>query len=128
MNEAMPKSLVFVYNADSGLFNTMSDIAHKTFAPETYSCNLCAITYGTFVMRAEWKQFLESLGYGMEFLYRNQLQEHYSITDADLPAVFLKLGGNVEVLITASEINSCKSIEVLRQLILDKLGRAPVEK
>jgi hypothetical protein len=37
-------SLVFVYNADSGVFNTLSDIAHKIFSPETYACNLCALT------------------------------------------------------------------------------------
>ena len=51
----MNPTLIFVYNADSGLFNTLTDIAHKTFAPETYSCNLCAITFGTFGMRTEWK-------------------------------------------------------------------------
>lgn len=121
-------NIVFVYNADSGLFNTLSDIAHKTFAPESYSCNLCAITYGTFGMRAEWKQFLESLDCDMEFLHRNELQERYSIADADLPAVFIKRPDNLELLVTASEINSCAGIEELKQLILSKLGRAPVEK
>jgi len=124
----MKTTIVFVYNADSGLFNTLSDMAHKAFAPETYSCNLCAITYGTFGMRAEWKQFLESLEYGMEFLHRNELQERYSMADADLPAVFLKRPDNLEVLITAPEINSCAGKEELKQLILDKLGRAQVEK
>ncbi len=32
----MAKSIVFVYNADSGLFNALPDIAHKTFSPATY--------------------------------------------------------------------------------------------
>jgi len=31
----MSKQLVFVYNADSGMFNTLTDIAHKVFSPKT---------------------------------------------------------------------------------------------
>ena len=30
-------TLLFVYNADSGLFNTMADIGHKLLSPETYA-------------------------------------------------------------------------------------------
>jgi hypothetical protein len=52
---------LFVYNADSGLFNLMSDIAHKVFAPATYPCNLCAFTHSPLGMRREWKSFLDSL-------------------------------------------------------------------
>jgi len=29
--------LLFVYNADSGLFNSVADAAHKILAPSTYS-------------------------------------------------------------------------------------------
>jgi hypothetical protein len=53
--------LVFVYNADSGVFNTLSDIAHKIFSPETYACNLCALTHTNFGMRGEWKRLLKRL-------------------------------------------------------------------
>ena len=38
--------LLFVYNADTGLFNTVADAAHKILSPSTYSCNLCKVTYG----------------------------------------------------------------------------------
>lgn len=126
MIESKSASLVFVYNADSGLFNTLTDIAHKTFAPETYSCHLCAITYGTFGMRAEWKQFLESLEFELEFLHRNEMQERYGIADADLPAIFIKHADAIEILISASVINSCSSIEELKQLISGRLGHVPV--
>ncbi|MBC7930780.1 MAG: hypothetical protein H7Z38_09495, partial [Rubrivivax sp.] len=54
-------ALVFVYNADSGLFNALTDIAHKAFSPATYQCNLCALTHSTFGMRKGWKRFLETL-------------------------------------------------------------------
>ena len=89
--EAKP-CLVFVYNADSGLFNVVSDIAHKIFAPETYACNLCAITYGNFAMRAEWKDFLESLAVDLEFLHRDELAERYGLAALPLPAILVVAG------------------------------------
>ena len=49
----MAGKLIFIYNADSGLFNTVTDIAHKIFSPETYSCNLCALTHDYFTVRDE---------------------------------------------------------------------------
>ena len=58
--------LVFVYNADSGLFNAVSDAAHKIFSPRTYQCNLCALTHSAIGMRREWKQFLDSLDVPLE--------------------------------------------------------------
>ena len=44
-------SLLFVYNADSGFFNTLADIGHKLFSPATYPCQLCAITHGVLAER-----------------------------------------------------------------------------
>lgn len=119
---AMSATIVFVYNADSGLFNTLTDIAHKAFAPETYSCNLCAITFGLFGMREEWKGFLETLDNDMEFLHRDELSERYGITGVELPAIFLKQDDRLELWIAAAEINACASIEELKLLISGKLG------
>lgn len=118
----MRATIVFVYNADSGLFNTLTDIAHKALAPDTYSCNLCAITFGLFGMREEWKSFLETLDNDMEFLHRDQLAERYGITGTELPAIFLKQADVPELWISAAEINSCGSIEELKQLITAKRG------
>jgi hypothetical protein len=110
-------TLVFVYNADSGLFNTLTDIAHKTFAPETYSCNLCALTYGTFGMRQEWKEFLETLDCDMEFLHRNELFDAYGSAPSALPTVFIKQDGQLMELIPAAAINACATMADLKQLI-----------
>jgi hypothetical protein len=118
----MKPILVFVYNADSGIFNTVTDIAHKIFSPETYSCNLCAITYGNFSIRAEWKEFLESLDAELEFLHRDELGEKYGVTDVPLPVVFRKTGAGLETWITADEINACSSIDDLKRLITGRLS------
>src|SRR5512138_1546777 len=99
----MTKTILFVYNADSGLFNTLTDIAHKIFAPESYECNLCAITYGNFAMRAEWKEYLESLNAEFEFLHRDELANRYGMTEAALPAVFRKEDDRLVPWIAAAE-------------------------
>ncbi len=39
-------SLLFVYNADSGLVAGLFDSAHKLLSPSTYQCQLCTLTHG----------------------------------------------------------------------------------
>ncbi len=117
----MTTTLLFVYNADSGLFNTLTDIAHKIFAPETYECNLCAITYGNFTVRAEWKEFLETLPCELEFLHRDEFARQYGLA-TPLPAVFRRDGDRLEPFIAAAEINACTTMDDLKRLITERLA------
>ncbi len=57
---ALDSTLVFVYNADSGLFKAMTDAIRKVVAPMTQSCNLCALTYQVAWMKPVWSSFLIS--------------------------------------------------------------------
>jgi hypothetical protein len=120
-DEQSPSSLVFVYQAQSGLFNGLIDMAHKTFSPQTYQCHLCALTYSTFGMRKEWKQFLETLNLPCEFLHADELRRQYGASDTPLPAIFQKKGGKLELWIDADAINACRTIDDLKQLITDRL-------
>ena len=115
-------TIVFVYNADSGVFNTLTDIAHKIFSPESYECNLCAITYGNFSMRAEWKEFLDSLEAEFEFLHRDELATEYGMANAALPAIFIKENGTLVPWISSDQLNACKDVAGLKELILGKLA------
>lgn len=119
-------TLLFVYNADSGLFNTLTDMAHKAFAPETYSCNLCALTYGTFGIRAEWQQYLESLSYPLQFLHRNELFEQYAVNTVALPAIFVRAGDKLHEVVSAEEINACRDMAELKHKISEGLERSAV--
>lgn len=112
-------ALVFVYNADSGVFNALSDVAHKIFSPDTYACNLCALTHTAFGMRGEWKRFLEGLGRPLEFLHADELRSRYGLKDVPLPAVFERDGASLRVAVSADEINACGTLEELERLILD---------
>ena len=115
-------ALVFVYNADSGVFNTLADAAHKIFSPRTYACNLCALTHTAVRMRGEWKQFLEGLGRPLEFLHADELATRYGLKGVRLPAVFTKDGGELKALAGADSINACRTLDDLNRLILEGLA------
>lgn len=110
-------TLIFVYNADSGLFNTVADIAHKIFSPDTYACHLCALTHSTFGMRKDWKRFLQTLKSSLEFLHADEFKNRYGVSNQPLPAVFKKEHGRLELLTDAESIKACRTIEDLQQLI-----------
>lgn len=120
----MKPALLFVYNADSGVFNALADLAHKTLSPETYSCNLCAITYSSLGMRGEWKRFLKELGLPVEFLHRNELREQCGVDGVPLPAVFRRSGadGELKLWLDAEALNACRSMADLQQLIRCRLN------
>lgn len=114
MNERM---LVFVYNADSGLFNTLSDAAHKFFSPETYACNLCRVTYGWFSERAAWRAFIGGLGITCEFWHRDALHARYPGLVVALPAVLRVDAGGPAVCIDAPALNGCQDLDGLIALV-----------
>ncbi|MFA7387077.1 MAG: hypothetical protein WCZ87_05385 [Thiohalobacteraceae bacterium] len=114
--------LLFVYNADTGLFNTVTDIAHKLLSPSTYSCNLCALTHGPFQVREEWVNFLETLEADCKFLHRDEfVKAHPGHADIPLPAVFAKTSVGPTILIDAARLRRCGSLAELKQLITDRL-------
>jgi hypothetical protein len=117
--------LIFVYNADSGVFNTLADVAHKIFSPQTYACNLCALTHSLTGMRKEWKQFLDGLDTPLEFLHADELRARYGVAGVPLPAIFRKDDVSLEVLVPAESINWCQTMSDLKQLILNRYHYLP---
>ena len=113
-------SLVFVYNADTGLFSVVTDYAHKILSPKTYPCNLCAITYGSMGMNKKWKHFIEHLEFPVEFLHRDEFVKQHNDKDVQLPAAFVQEDEGITLLATHSEINACGSVEDLIDLIKKK--------
>ncbi|HEX9918308.1 MAG TPA: hypothetical protein VGA87_04020 [Pyrinomonadaceae bacterium] len=116
--------LIFVYNAESGLFNTLGDVAHKIFSPDTYACNLCALTHTAFGMRHEWREFLESLDARLEFLHADELPARYGVRGLPLPAILRRRGGSLEELLDAAAINSCATLDELKRAITSRLPEA----
>ncbi|MCK5559836.1 MAG: hypothetical protein KAJ51_04560 [Thermoplasmata archaeon] len=115
-------TLIFVYNAESGFVNMLEDYLHKEIKPSTYQCNLCAVTYGSLGMRRDWKNFINGLDVPTEFLHRDEFYEKYKLKDFQFPAAFLKKGSEIELFITHEEINNCKSLDELIELVTIKVN------
>ena len=113
---AKPK-IIFIYNADSGVFNLLSDIAHKIFSPQTYACNLCAITHSNFGMKKEWKEYLDSLDNPLEFLHADEFKSKYNQENINLPAIFIEKAGVLKQIADAERINNSRSIQDLKLII-----------
>lgn len=112
--------LVFVYNAESGVFNTLTDIAHKLFSPETYQCNLCNLTHGYFKAHDQWVSFLNDLDAEIEFLHRDEYLKKYTSQESNdiaFPAIFVKNNEELKLWIDRSVINEMSSSDELMEMI-----------
>ena len=114
----MTTKLLFVYNADSGLFNTLADIGHKVFSPETYNCQLCALTYGYLSERKEWRAFIESLPISCDFLHRDEFRQRYPDNKDPLPAVFLLEDDQPRICLDSDRLIACDSLDALQASLL----------
>lgn len=112
----MEPVLLLVYNADSGFFASLADSAHKALRPDTYSCNLCAVTHGVLGMRGEWKEFLQSLPLPVEFLHRDEFHSTFE-SDEELPAVFLRRGDTLRAVVSACELGAVRDVAELKEIV-----------
>jgi len=123
MKMDIKKKLLFVYNADAGFFNTLTDYAHKVLSPKTYPCQLCAITYGNLGMNKDWKRFVSGLPYPVEFLHRDELFKKYHISEGAFPCAYFRDGGTISLLIKKQDIDKCQSVDELKELVKESLQK-----
>ncbi len=114
---ANTQRLVFVYNADSGVFNLLADIAHKALSPDTYQCQLCKLTHGLFKVRQSWLDYLSHQSIDMRFLHRDEFIQQTGRSTDRFPAVFIEREGEFECLIDAEQIASLDTPEALMRVI-----------
>lgn len=118
----MKSKLIFVYNADSGLFSKLTDFAHKKLSPDTYQCNLCFLTYGDINMKESWREFINALPLSTSFLHKDEFHKLYhELKHTELPAVFLSKIAAFNQIITAKEINACDDLEQLMDLVRKRI-------
>jgi len=112
--------LIFIYNANSGLRNALLDGAHKALRPNTYQCNLCDLTYGVFKERKSWKKFREEEDWSMEFLHKDEFKNQYASKFGhkfEFPIVLISLNDELQVFISANELNELQNTDALIDLI-----------
>ena len=108
--------LIFIYNAESGFVNELTDFAHKIISPETYPCNLYALTYGTLTMKQKWTTYIDRLPLKPVFTYRDKLTGNI-MKDVKLPAIFLQETDNLIEVLSAAEFSSIGTMEGLIKII-----------
>ena len=108
--------LIFIYNAKSGFVNELVDFAHKIMSPDTYECNLCFITYGTFKMEKRWSDYIQSLPLKSIFIYKDKLSNN-NLGNVNFPAIFLRNNTQLVELITANEINNLRDFHKLIEIL-----------
>ncbi len=112
--------LLFVYNTDAGLFASVTDLVHKIVSPQTYNCGLCKLTYGNLAMKHQWKNFLDTLPASKTFLHKNEFENQYD-QPFQLPAVFYLEKGKPFLLLSASDIKVCTTLDELQNALLGKI-------
>ena len=116
------QQLVFVYNAGSDLFSTVTDYLHKLLSPATYSCSLCALTHHHAGMKRTWKDFTEQLPVKTLFLHSDEFIHRYpQFQSEQLPAIFLEEANSMQVLLPAVSLNGFQDIEELKTALRHQL-------
>jgi hypothetical protein len=108
--------LIFVYNASSDFFSRLNDFAHKIISPQTYSCNLCQLTFGNIGMHMEWAEFIKELPYKVKFHYKDQWLNYHHF-----PVVLLKRGEEINTVVSPEELHQAESLKELIDVINEKL-------
>ncbi|MEO0527344.1 MAG: GTPase [Bacteroidota bacterium] len=112
--------LLFIYNANSGLRNTLLDGAHKILSPSTYACSLCDLTYGALTEKKVWKQFRTANKMQMEFLHKDEFSRQYASKFGykfTFPIILIATPNALEVFVTPEEINALEKAEDLIAVI-----------
>ena len=117
-------TLIFLYNADSGVFAAAADYIHKIVSPETYDCKLCFVTYDNFGMNKSWKVFLKTIPFEQEFYHKNEfIQKFPEQKVVELPAILIKNDqGQLTNLVSSQELRPLKNQEELQILLSTKLN------
>jgi hypothetical protein len=116
-------TLLFVYNGDSGVASGLIHYVHKIVSPSTYACSLCALTYGPLGRRAAWERYLATLNIPTLFLHRDELGPRYPMAVEPLPAVFLDRDGRLEVVLARTDLDACRDVDGLVEVLDRQLAR-----
>jgi hypothetical protein len=118
-----PPVILFVCNADSGLIAGLKDYLQRVVSPEASRCTLCRLTCGAAGMKEKWRRFVDTLPLRAEFLHRDHMAMRYPQAATTYPAVFLRRGSHLSLLLSAGEIDACRGLDDLMALVGKKLAQ-----
>ena len=114
-------TVIFVYNANSGVVNTILDSAHKIVSPSSYSCHLCALTHDMFSEKKTWKTFVSNSEFDMHFYHRDEFKNEFGNQALEFPVILMKVDDGFHPLVSKEELESLESTEVLIEFLNSRL-------
>jgi len=116
-------TLIFVYRAERGIFNSLSHTMHRVFSPATYECRLCQITFSAVGMLHPWKEFLESRPEAKLFYHRKEFTADYPQVTSEPPLILKADPDSLspEILFGCQEIENCADVDELIDQLIVKL-------
>ena len=113
--------MLFVYNLDKGSLADIRNHLHSTVSAQTPQCNLWALISSPVGMKKSWKRFTSELGVPVQYLYRDEFAVEFGPLKFPFPAVYLKVGETLKVMITSEEINRCAATDDLIAIVNKRL-------
>jgi hypothetical protein len=114
-------TIIVTYNAYNAIYPVAVDFVKKNFFPSTYPCRLCYLAFGNSGPLPEWKSFIESLPYRQLELHKEDFRRKYLPKETALPNIMLSKNGNIQMLLTAEEINSSATLQEIIQKLKRKI-------
>ncbi len=109
--------MIIVYNAESGVANTLLNIAHKSISPNTYACQLCKLTHGVLNIKTEWNEFIKAHHQDWRVMHKDEFEKEFSLK-ITYPAI---LDDAMNLILKDTEINDVKTTSEMIELIKVKL-------
>jgi|WetSurMetagenome_2_1015567.scaffolds.fasta_scaffold229393_2 hypothetical protein len=120
------KTILFVYNADSGVLAGMKDYCTGGGTPPGRGCcNLSAITFSPVGMKKDWKRYVRELKIPSRFMDRNEFAAEFGQAITSFPAVLLRRGRELALLLSTDELNRCRELEDLTGLLDMRIAQVP---
>lgn len=116
-------SLIFVYNADSGGLNTLKDSLNKLISPQTYNCNLCALTHSAIGEKRAWKKFRNQFPIAMEFYHKDEFERAYKskwLPKYEYPLTLLASESGLELFLSSEEFKAFANLKDLTSALNKK--------
>lgn len=117
-------SLVFIWNADAGMFNAVRDSLHKWISPETYSCRLCQLTHGLSSAHRAWRNFLKEFERPAYFYYRDTFKKTGIAVPFPIsyPLILELHQGQWRAFLTSGDLEEITTLEALIECMKTKIS------
>ncbi|MFK7834351.1 MAG: GTPase [Winogradskyella sp.] len=102
--------LLFIYNANSGLFNALCHAGHKLVSPSTYMCSLCALTYDTVSENKVWRRFRAESHLDMEFYHKDEFEAKFPSVKMTYPTILKLENAQLTTVLNSDVLNKIKDV------------------